>query len=96
VTRATVALTSEGALTQPSPWRTPSHQPLRVHSVEKTLFAAARRFFEVRSSLCASPKYLQEIGKPAHPRDLVSAAFVIYPLQKSVVVTNGKRTSRFR
>jgi DNA-binding transcriptional LysR family regulator len=44
----------------------------------------------VRSSLCASPKYRQEIGEPAHPRDLVNDAFAIYPLQKSVVVTNGK------
>ena len=50
----------------------------------------ARRFFEARSSLWASPKYMQGFGKPAHPRDLARAAFVRHPAQKSVVLTNGK------
>jgi DNA-binding transcriptional LysR family regulator len=51
----------------------------------------ARRFFETRSNLWASPKYMQEFGKPTHPRDLANAAFVIHPLQKgSVILTNGK------
>jgi DNA-binding transcriptional LysR family regulator len=51
----------------------------------------ARRFFETRSNLWASPKYMRGFGKPTHPRDLANAAFVTHPLQKgSVLLTNGK------
>ena len=51
----------------------------------------ARRFFEARSNLWASPKYMREFGKPTHPRDLADATFVTHPLQKgSVILTNGK------
>jgi DNA-binding transcriptional LysR family regulator len=50
----------------------------------------ARHFFEARSSLWASPKYMRGFGKLAHPRDLARAAFVRHPAQKSVVLTNGR------
>jgi DNA-binding transcriptional LysR family regulator len=54
----------------------------------------SRRFFEARTSLWASPKYMQGLGKTTHPRDLANAAFVTHPLVKgSVVLTNG--TSEF-
>ena len=69
---------------------------IRAKGALKDSSLIARRFFEVRSSLCASPKYLQEVGKLAHPRDLTNSAFVTHGVQKSVVLTNGGRTSRFR
>jgi DNA-binding transcriptional LysR family regulator len=51
----------------------------------------ARRFFEARSNLWASPKYMEGLGRPTHPRDLANAAFVTHPLQKgAVTLTNGK------
>jgi DNA-binding transcriptional LysR family regulator len=63
---------------------------IRAKGALKDSSLIARRFFEVRSGLCASPKYLQETGKPVHPRDLAHAAFVTHPVQKSVVLTNGR------
>lgn len=75
---------------------------IRAAGTLKDSSLVARRFFEVRSSLCASPKYLRKLGKPAHPRDLSSAAFVTHSVQKSVVLTNGRSnfevpmTSRIR
>jgi DNA-binding transcriptional LysR family regulator len=50
----------------------------------------ARRFIETRSNLWASPKYLKEIGKPTHPRELANAAFLAHPVLKTVILTNGK------
>src|SRR5262245_42054241 len=56
----------------------------------------ARRFIETRSNLWASPKYMKRLGKPTHPRDLASAAFVTLPVQSSaapkgaLLLTNGK------
>jgi DNA-binding transcriptional LysR family regulator len=50
----------------------------------------ARRFFQSRSNLWASPKYMRGFGKPTHPRDLADAVFVTRPVQKSVILTNGK------
>ena len=52
----------------------------------------ARRFFEARSNLWASPKYMQGFGKPAHPRDLANATFVTNPAvqEGSVILTKGK------
>jgi DNA-binding transcriptional LysR family regulator len=50
----------------------------------------ARRFIETRSDLWASPKYMRELGNPAHPRDLVDAAFLAHPVLKAVTLTNGK------
>jgi DNA-binding transcriptional LysR family regulator len=51
----------------------------------------ARRFFEARLNLWASPKYMEGFGKLSHPRDLANAAFVTPPLVKgSLVLTNGK------
>lgn len=50
-----------------------------------------RRFFETRSNLWASPRYMRGFGKPTHPRDLANAVFVTPPAQKkSVILTNGK------
>jgi DNA-binding transcriptional LysR family regulator len=63
---------------------------IRAAGTLKDSSLVARRFFEVRSSLCASPKYLRKIAKPAHPRDLTNAAFVTHSVQKSVVLTNGR------
>jgi DNA-binding transcriptional LysR family regulator len=50
----------------------------------------ARRFMETRSNLWASPKYMEVLGKPTHPRDLVNAAFLAHPVLKTVILTNGK------
>ena len=50
----------------------------------------ARRFIETRSTLWASPKYMKELGKPTHPRDLANAAFLAHPILKAVMLTNGK------
>jgi DNA-binding transcriptional LysR family regulator len=50
----------------------------------------ARRFIETRSNLWASPKYLKEIGKPTHPREIANAAFLAHPVLKTVILTNGK------
>jgi len=63
---------------------------LRVGRALKDSSLIARRFFEVRSNLWASPKYLQGLGRLTHPRELAKAAFVGHPVQKSVIVTNGK------
>ena len=63
----------------------------------------ARRFFEAHTNLWTSPRYLEALGAPNHPRDLAKAAFVIHPLANpTVVLTNGnsdfplKMTGRFR
>jgi DNA-binding transcriptional LysR family regulator len=50
----------------------------------------ARRFIETRSNLWASPKYVKELGKPTHPRELAKAAFLAHPVLKTVILTNGK------
>jgi len=50
----------------------------------------ARRFFEARTNLWASPQYLEALGKPAHPRGLANAAFVRNPVRTSLMLTNGK------
>ena len=53
----------------------------------------ARRFFETRTNLWASPKYMRGVGKPTHPNDLANAVFVSpsHSLHKgSLVLTNGK------
>lgn len=50
----------------------------------------ARRFFDVRASLWASPAYLQEIGTPTHPRHLTNASFVVHSRLKRLHLTNGK------
>lgn len=50
----------------------------------------ARGLLEVGAGLWASPKYLQKIGRLAHPRDLAKAVFVGHPARKSVVLTYGK------
>ena len=50
----------------------------------------ARRFIETSSNLWASPKYLKELGKPTHPRDLANGAFLAHPALKTVMLTNGK------
>lgn len=51
----------------------------------------ARRFFEARSSLFASPKYAKKLTKLAHPRDLATADFVSHPLQKGrLILTDGR------
>jgi len=50
----------------------------------------ARRFFDVRASLWASPEYLQEIGTPTHPRHLATASFVVHSKLKRLHLTNGK------
>jgi DNA-binding transcriptional LysR family regulator len=63
---------------------------IRSGTVLKDSSLIARRFLEVRSNLWASPKYLRRFGKPAHPRDLKSAAFVAHPGYTSVMLTNGK------
>lgn len=62
---------------------------IRSATVMKDSSLIARRFFEARSNLWASPKYLKGFGKPAHPRDLTKAAFVARSVQKSVILTNG-------
>jgi DNA-binding transcriptional LysR family regulator len=51
----------------------------------------ARRFFEARSSLWASRKYIDRLSKLTHPRDLANAMFVAHRVQKrSVMLTNGR------
>jgi DNA-binding transcriptional LysR family regulator len=50
----------------------------------------ARRFFEARTNLWASPEYLQRFGKPAHPRDLANAVFVCSFTSVALMLTNGK------
>ncbi|MGH8297710.1 MAG: LysR family transcriptional regulator [Steroidobacteraceae bacterium] len=63
---------------------------IRPAQVMKDSSLIAQRFFEIGSNLWASPHYLKQLGAPAHPRDLKSAAFVGFPPQSSVVLTNGK------
>ena len=64
---------------------------IRWASALKDSSLIARRFFNVRVDLWASPKYLRNFGEPTHPRDLADASFVTNPLlRKSVVLTNGK------
>ena len=50
----------------------------------------ARRFIETRSNLWATPQYLKNLGKPAHPRELAKAEFLAHPVLKTVMLTNGK------
>ena len=50
----------------------------------------ARRFIETSSNLWASPRYMKRFGKPAHPRDLTNAVFLVHPVLKTVMLTNGK------
>lgn len=50
----------------------------------------ARRFLDARTNLWASPQYLEALGKPTHPRDLASAAFVRFPRPNSLMLTNGR------
>ena len=50
----------------------------------------ARRFIETRSNLWASPKYMKALGRHTHPRELDNAAFVVHPVLKTVILTNGK------
>ncbi len=50
----------------------------------------ARRFIETRSNLWASPKYMQELGYPTHPRDLEKASFLAHPVLREVILTDGK------
>jgi DNA-binding transcriptional LysR family regulator len=63
---------------------------IRSASVLRDSSLIARRFFDARANLWASPEYLQGFGKPAHPRDLTNAAFVGNSAHKSVILTNGK------
>ena len=50
----------------------------------------AQRFFDMGSSLWASPQYLQRLGAPSHPRDLKEATFLGFLARSSVALTNGK------
>lgn len=50
----------------------------------------AQRFFEIGSSLWASPRYLEHLGPLAHPRDLKKARFVGFLALSSLVLTNGQ------
>jgi DNA-binding transcriptional LysR family regulator len=50
----------------------------------------AQRYFDMGSNLWASPRYLQRLGMPNHPRDLEKADFVGFRARGSVVLTNGK------
>jgi len=50
----------------------------------------ARRFIETRSNLWASPEYMKSLGKPAHPRELTNAAFLVHPALRTAILTNGK------
>lgn len=49
-----------------------------------------RRFWDAGSNLWASPGYLEVLGKPAHPRHLKDAAFVVHPTRRSLVLSNGR------
>lgn len=50
----------------------------------------ARRYFEMDSNLWASPRYMQQLGAPTHPRDLKKATFLGFLARSSLVLTNGK------
>jgi DNA-binding transcriptional LysR family regulator len=50
----------------------------------------AKRFFELRANLWASPAYLKQCGKISHPRDLVKASFVGFSKTRSITLTDGK------
>jgi len=50
----------------------------------------AKRFFDLRASLWASPAYAQEFGKLTHPKDLVKASFVGRKGADVLRLTNGK------
>ena len=63
---------------------------IRSAAVLKDSSLIARRFFDARANLWASPEYLQKCGKLAHPRDLKNAAFVGNPAHQSVILTNGR------
>ena len=64
---------------------------IRWASALKDSSLIARRFFDVRADLWASPGYLRNFSKLAHPRDLANASFVTDPLlRRSIVLTNGK------
>lgn len=63
---------------------------IRPSQVLKDSSLIAQRFFEMGSNLWASPRYLQRLGVPSHPRDLQQAMFLEFLARGSVVLTNGK------
>jgi DNA-binding transcriptional LysR family regulator len=50
----------------------------------------AKRFFDVGTTLWASPDYLKKIGAVSHPRNLAKAAFVGFRGMNTLRITNGK------
>jgi DNA-binding transcriptional LysR family regulator len=63
---------------------------IRSGAAMKDSSLIARRFFEARGHLWASPTYFRSFAKPAHPRDLTNAAFVGHTRYKSVTLTSGQ------
>lgn len=54
----------------------------------------ARRFFDIRSGLWASPAYLQAHGRPRHPKDLARHRVMALPGLKTIELTNGRASER--
>jgi DNA-binding transcriptional LysR family regulator len=50
----------------------------------------AKRFFDVGTTLWASPTYLEQFGSVSHPRHLARASFVGFKAFNSLRLTNGK------
>ena len=50
----------------------------------------AKRFFEVRATLWASPAYLRRIGTLSHPKHLAKASFVCFKGFDKLRLTNGR------
>ncbi len=49
----------------------------------------AKRFFDVTMNVWASPDYLDNVGRPKHPKDLSKLHFVGRTDQKAITFTNG-------
>lgn len=63
---------------------------IRPASTLKDSSLIAQRFFEMSFNLWASPRYLQHLALPVHPRDLNGATFVGFVTRGSLVLTDGK------
>jgi DNA-binding transcriptional LysR family regulator len=50
----------------------------------------AKRFFDTRANLCASPAYLKSLGKLTHPRQLAKARFIGFNKFQMLRLSNGK------
>lgn len=51
-----------------------------------------RRFFELTANIYASPRYLDQLGTPRHPRELSKFDFVAYGEMKTIDICKGKTT----